>query len=212
MSTRPLDLRWASEHANAIIDGWYPGQRGGEAVAAALLGEFSPAGRLPFSWPRHVGQVPMNYAHMTTFQPENAATRYWDDETTPLYPFGFGLSYATFEYSNLRLSRESIGVGETVTVSVDVTNTSRVDADEVVQLYIHQRYGSAARPIRELKGFARVNIDPGATVTVELPLGPEHLTYWSSATRGFVQEPTVFDVWVGADSTAALGTVLSVTP
>ena len=212
MSTRPLDLRWASEHANAIIDVWYPGQRGGEAVAAALLGEFSPAGRLPFSWPRHVGQVPMNYAHMTTFQPENAATRYWDDETTPLYPFGFGLSYATFEYSNLRLSRESIGVGETVTVSVDVTNTSRVDADEVVQLYIHQRYGSAARPIRELKGFARVNIDPGATVTVELPLGPEHLTYWSSATRGFVQEPTVFDVWVGADSTAALGTVLSVTP
>ena len=211
MSTRPLDLRWASENVAAILDVWYPGMRGGEAVASALLGEVSPAGRLPFTWPRHVGQVPMYYAHMRTFQTENAGTRYWDDPSTPLYPFGFGLSYASFEYSNLRLSSETIAVGETVAVSVDVTNTSHVGADEVVQLYIHQRHGSAARPVRELKGFSRVPIEAGETVTVELTLGPDELQYWSAATRGLVQEATEFDVWVGGDSTAGLGTVLTVT-
>src|SRR5690606_27121593 len=102
MSARPLDLRWASENVSAILDIWHPGTRGGEAVASVLLGEASPAGRLPFSWPRHVGQLPMYYSHLTTFQPDGAATRYWDDNTTPLYPFGYGLSYATFEYANVR--------------------------------------------------------------------------------------------------------------
>ena len=134
----------------------------------------------------------MYYAHMRTFQPENAGTRYWDDASTPLYPFGFGLSYASFEYSNLRLSSDRRSrLARQVTVSVDVTNTSHVDADEVVQLYIHQRHGSAARPVRELKGFSRVPIDAGETVTVELTLGPDELQYWSAATRGWVQEATV---------------------
>jgi len=211
MSARPLDLRWASENVSAILDIWHPGTRGGEAVASVLLGEASPAGRLPFSWPRHVGQLPMYYSHLTTFQPDGAATRYWDDNTTPLYPFGYGLSYATFEYANVRLSRESIAVGEKVTVSVDVTNTSRIEADEVVQLYIHQRFGSAARPVRELKGFRRVEFAPGQTQTVAFELGPEELKYWSAAHRDWVQEASEFDVWVGGDSTASLGTVLTVT-
>ena len=211
MSTRPLDLRWASENVAAILEVWYPGQRGGDAVAQALLGEISPAGRLPFTWPRHVGQVPMYYSQLRTFQPENAGTRYWDDASVPLYRFGFGLSYASFEYGNLRLSSENVAVGETVQVSVDVTNTSHIDADEVVQLYIHQRHGSAARPGRELKGFSRVTIEALETVTVTFPLGPDELQYWSAANRGWVQEATEIDVWVGGDSATSLGTLLTVT-
>ena len=211
MSTRPLDLRAINEGANAILDAFYPGTRGGEAVASALLGEFSPAGRLPFTWPRHVGQVPTHYAHMRTFQPENAGVRYWDDPSVPLYPFGFGLSYANFEYANVRLDRAAIARGESVTVSVDVTNTSHIEADDVVQLYIHQRHGSAARPIRELKGFERVEFAAGETRTVTFTLSPAELTYWSAATRGWVQDVTEFDVWVGGDSNASLGTVLTVT-
>ena len=211
MSARPLDLRWASENVAAIMNVWYPGTRGGEAVASALLGEFSPAGRLPFSWARDVGQVPTYYNHMRTFQPENAQRRYWDEHTGPLYPFGFGLSYASFEYANVRAARDTIAVGESVEVSVDVTNTSHIEADEVVQLYIHQRFGSAARPVRELKGFRRVEFAPGQTQTVTFTLGPDELRYWSAATRGWVQEATVFDVWVGGDSAATLGTTLRVT-
>lgn len=211
MSPRPLDLRWAVDNASAIVDIWHPGTRGAEGVASALLGEASPAGRLPFSWPRHVGQIPVHYGHMTTFQPEGAATRYWDDSATPLFPFGFGLSYASFEYANLRLDREAIARGESVEVSVDVTNTSQIEADEVVQLYIHQRYGSASRPVRELKGFRRVEFAPGETQTVKFTLSPAELTYWSAATRGWVQDATVFDVWVGGDSTASLGVQLTVT-
>jgi beta-glucosidase len=211
MSARPLDLRWASENVSAILDIWHPGTRGGEAVASALLGEFSPAGRLPFTWPQHVGQVPLYYAHSTTFQPQGASARYWDDASVPLFPFGFGLSYATFEYADVRLSRDAIAVGESVEVSVDVTNRSGIEADEVVQLYIHQRYGSAARPVRELKGFRRVEFAPGETQTVTFELGPDELTYWSAATRGFVQEASEFDVWVGGDSTASLAATFSVT-
>lgn len=211
MSGRPLDLRWAQENVPAILAVWYPGTRGGEAVAAALVGDVSPAGRLPFTWPRHVGQVPLVYNHNRTFQPEEQGRRYWDEESTPLYPFGYGLSYGAFEYTNLVLDRESMAVGETATVSVDVTNTSDRDADEVVQLYIHQRYGTSSRPVRELKGFARVAVAAGETRTVTFPLGPDQLRYWSAVTRGWVQDATTLDVWVGGTSTAELAAVLEVT-
>jgi beta-glucosidase len=210
MSGRPLDLRWAAEHVAAILQVWYPGTRGGDAVAALLFGDVSPAGRLPFTWPRHVGQVPMIYAHLRTFQPENQDKRYWNEESTPLYPFGHGLSYASFGYQNLRLERESVAVGETVAVSVEVTNTSHRDADEVVQLYIHQRHGSASRPVRELKGFERVRLAAGETRTVEFDLGPDQLRYWSAASRGWVQDATPIDIWVGGSSTAELSTILTV--
>ncbi|RXZ72621.1 glycoside hydrolase family 3 N-terminal domain-containing protein [Agromyces albus] len=211
MSGRPLDLRWADEHVPAIVQAWYPGTRGGAAVASILLGDASPAGRLPFSWPRHVGQLPLIYSHYRTFQPENQAARYFEEESTPLYPFGHGLSYATFEYSNVRLDRPVVGLGDTAMVSVDVRNTSDRDADEVVQLYIHQRYGSSSRPIRELKGFERVTIAEGETRTVSFELGPDHLRYWSAATKGYVQDETTLDIWVGGSSVAELTTVLEVT-
>lgn len=211
MSGRPLDLRWIEGNAAAIVQAWYPGTRGGDAIAAVLFGDVSPAGRLPFTWPRHVGQVPLIYSHNRTFAPENQGKRYWDEDSTPQYPFGYGLSYASFDYGNLELSADTISVGESVTVSVDVTNTSDRDADDVVQLYIHQRYGTSSRPVRELKGFTRVALAAGETRAVTFELGPDDLRYWSAATRTWVQDATVFDLWAGGDSTAALATTLTIT-
>ncbi|GAA1229992.1 beta-glucosidase [Microbacterium phyllosphaerae] len=211
MSGRPLDLRWADENVPAILQAWYPGTRGGDAVARVLLGDVSPGGKLPFTWPRHVGQVPMIYSHYRTFQPGQQDTRYFDEPSTPLYPFGFGLSYGNFEYSDIRLDRHSIAVGDTVAVTVDVTNTSDSTADEVVQLYVHQHYGSASRPVRELKGFQRVTLAPGQTREVSFELGRSDLSYWSAATRALGQDATTFDVWIGGDSQASLSATFEVT-
>lgn len=202
MSGRPLDLRWAAEHVPAILQVWYPGTRGGDAVAAVLFGDSAPAGRLPFSWPRTVGQLPMVYSHYRTFAPDDHDKRYWDEESTPLWPFGHGLSYTSFGYGEVRVEPAEIAVGQTATVSVDVTNTGEVEADEVVQLYIHQRFGTSSRPIRELKGFQRITLAPGRTATVSFPVGPDQLRYWSAATRGWLQDATELDLWLGGSSQA----------
>jgi beta-glucosidase len=211
MSGRPLDLRWAQANVPAIVQAWYPGTRGGEALASVLLGDASPAGRLPFTWPRHAAQLPLIYSHYRTFQPEAQGERYFEEESTPLYSFGHGLSYADFAYSNLRVDRPAIRRGETITVSVEVNNTSDREADEVVQLYIHQRYGTSSRPVRELKAFDRVTLAAGETRTVSFEVGPDQLRYWSAVTRGFVQDATTLDIWVGGSSEAELVTVLEVT-
>jgi len=200
---RPLDLRWAAEHVPAILDIWYPGTQGGAAVANLLFGDVAPGGKLPFSWPRTVGQVPMIYSHTTSHEPDNQGRRYWDEQSTPLFPFGHGLSYGRFEYSDLTVDHSSIQAGETVTVSVTVTNVGQRAGDEVAQLYIHQRYGSASRPVRELKGFQRLTLAAGESQTLRFPLGPHELRYWNAATRDWVIDTTTIDVFVGGDSTAA---------
>lgn len=210
VSGRPLDLRWADEHVPAIVQAWYPGTRGGDAIAAVLLGDVSPAGRLPFTWPRHAGQVPLVYAHLRTFQPEGQGSRYFEEESTPLYPFGHGLSYADFDYIDLQLDQEEIAVGDTAAASFTVRNSSNRTADEVVQLYIHQRHGTSSRPVRELKGFQRITLAAGEQRTLTFPLGPEQLRYWSAVTRGTVQDATTIDVWVGGDSNAKLSTTLRI--
>ena len=209
MNGRPLDLRGASK-VPAILDVWYPGTQGGAAVANLLFGSAVPGGKLPFSWLRDVGQVPTIYARQTTQAPEAAGKRYFDEESTPLFPFGFGLSYTTFAYDNLKVDRTTAAAGDTVKVSVDVKNTGSRAGDEVVQLYMHQRYGSASRPVRELKGFERVTLAPGESKTVTLSLGPDERRYWSAATRGWVNEASKFDVWVGGDSNATLATSFEV--
>ncbi len=211
MNGRPLDLRWAAEHVPAILDIWYPGTQGGTAVANLLFGDVSPGGKLPFTWPRTVGQIPMVYSHTRSHEPENQARRYWDEESTPLFPFGHGLSYTRFEYGELTVSAGTIASGDTLTVSVNVTNAGARAGDEVVQLYIHQRHGSAARPVRELKGFQRVALGPGETRTVRFALGPAELRYWNAAARDWVIDAAAFDVWVGGDSTAELATTFEVT-
>jgi beta-glucosidase len=203
MNGRPLDLRWAADNVPAILDIWYPGTQGGAAVADLLFGDVAPGGRLPFTWPRTVGQVPMIYSHTISHEPDNQGRRYWDEQSTPLFPFGYGLSYGRFEYSDLTVDRDSIQAGETVTVSVTVTNVGRRDGDEVAQLYIHQRHGSASRPVRELKGFQRLTLAAGESQTVRFPLGPDELRYWNAATRDWVIDTTTIEVYVGGDSTAA---------
>jgi len=207
MNGRPLDLRWAAEHVPAILDIWYPGTQGGAAVANVLFGEVSPAGRLPFTWPRTVGQVPLVYAHTISHEPENQSRRYWDEESTPLFCFGHGLSYSRFEYGEPTAAR----AGDTVTVSVEVSNVGERDAEEVVQLYIHQRSGTAARPVRELKGFERIALGVGEARTVQFVLGPAELRYWNAAACDWTQDAAVFDVWVGGDCEAERSTTFEVT-
>ena len=211
MNGRPLDLRWAAENVPAIMDIWYPGTQGGTAVANLLFGKVSPGGKLPFSWPRSVGQVPMVYSHAASHEPENQWRRYWDEASTPLFPFGFGLSYSTVEYTNLTVDQPSIPATGTVTVAVNVRNTGDREADEVIQLYLHQRHGTAIRPVRELKGFRRVTLRPGETSTVTFEVGPAERRYWNAAVRDWVTDASTFDVWVGGDSTAALATSFAVT-
>ena len=133
----------------------------------------SAGGKLPVSWPRTAGSEPLYYNHPLTHEPEDAprfTSRYWDINSKPLYAFGFGLSYSTFKFANLQLSKTSIGVGDTTEISVDVTNTGSVAGDAVAQIYIHQRYGSASRPVRQLKGFERIALQPGETKTLKFPL------------------------------------------
>jgi beta-glucosidase len=204
MNGRPLDLRWAAEHVPAILDIWYPGTQGGAAVADLLFGDLAPGGKLPFTWPRTVGQVPLVYSHTISHEPANQGRRYWDEESTPLYPFGYGLSYGRFEYRDLTLDRDRIQAGQTVTASVTVTNTGERAGDEVAQLYIRQRHGTASRPVRELKGFQRLTLEPGESRTLELPLGPDELRYWNAAARDWVIDATTIDVFAGGDSTAEL--------
>ena len=212
MNGRPLDLRWAAEHVPAILDIWYPGTRGGAAVANLLFGDVSPGGKLPFTWPRTVGQVPMVYSHTRSHEPENQARRYWDEASTPLFPFGHGLSYGRFEYANLTVDQpaDHHRAGRSPCRWRSPTPADR-EADEVVQLYIHQRHGSASRPVRELKGFQRVTLAAGESRTLRFPVGPDERRYWNAAVRDWVTDASTFDVWVGGDSTAPLSTTFEVT-
>ena len=207
---RPLDISWAAQNIPAILEAWYPGSEGGNAVADLLFGDAVPGGKLPFTWIKNAGQIPLYYSHNLTQNPGEQEKRYWNEKVVPLYPFGYGLSYTTFAFSNLKVNQPEIKIGNAVEVTVDVKNTGSRAGDEVVQLYIHQQAGSASRPIRELKGFERVALAPGETKTVRFKLGPEELRYWSAAARDWVQEAENFDVWVGNDSTASLHAMFQV--
>ncbi len=204
---RPLDISWAAEHVPAILEAWYPGSQGGNSIADVLFGDANPGGHLPVSWPRSTGQVPIYYNHNRTQAPEDAPdfkSRYWDSPSSPLYPFGYGLSYTSFSFGNLRLSAAEAKVGSSLDVSVEVTNTGSREGDAVAQLYIHQRAGSSSRPVRQLKGFQRVSLAAGAKQMIHFTLGPDELQFWSPAKRQWVVEPEQFDVWIGEDSTAKL--------
>ncbi len=203
---RPLDISWGAQHVPAILEAWYPGSQGGNGVADVLFGDTNPSGHLPVSWPRSTGQEPYYYNHNLTQNPEtepNHKSRYWDLENTPLYPFGYGLSYTTFAFDHLQVT-STAKVGGTIEVSADVTNTGKQAGDAVVQLYIHQRAGSASRPVRQLKGFEKVALEPGAKRTVHFMLGKDELQFWSPAEKKWVVEPEQFDVWLGGDSTATM--------
>jgi len=210
---RPLDIRWLKDHASAILEAWFPGTEGGNAVADVLFGDVNPGGKLPVSWPYTAGNEPLYYNHNLTHEPEDRpkfTSRYWDISSKPLYPFGYGLSYSAFKFANLRVSNDHIKADGSAEVMVDVTNTSAVTGDVVAQIYIHQRAGSASRPVRQLKGFRRLALNPGETQTLKFTLGKDELQYWNPQTGAWIVEPGAFDVWAGEDATATLKAELTV--
>jgi beta-glucosidase len=213
MNGRPLSVNWAAENVSAILEAWEPGTEGGNAIADILFGDANPGGKLPVCFPRSGNNAPMYYARNLSHLPESEKmyqSRYWDGPTTPLYPFGYGLSYTSFSFANLKLSEAKIKKGQSFTVSVEVTNSGKVAGDEVVQLYIHQKWGTDTRPMRELKGFKRITLQPGETQKVTFQLGPDELRYWSTILKDWIQDSASFDVWVGEDSCAELHTEFEV--
>jgi beta-glucosidase len=213
LNGRPLSIGWAAENVPAILEAWEPGSEGGHAIADILFGDVNPGGKLPVTFPRKAGHAPLYYARDLSHQPEGSPmyrSRYWDGPTTPLYPFGYGLSYTTFSITNLKAAAPQVKLGTSVTVTADVTNTGMLVGDEVVQLYIHQKAGSDSRPMRELKGFERVTLKPGETKTVTFTLGHTELGHWSTNAGKWVQDKEAFDIWVGADSLATLHADLTV--
>jgi beta-glucosidase len=201
---RPNSINYIAENAAAILDGWYLGQETGTAAADVLFGDTNPGGKLPITVPRSAGQLPDYY-----YQKPSAKREYLGSKTKPLYPFGWGLSYATFRYANVRLSPDTIGPQGKTAVSVDVTNTGKVRGDEVVQLYIRDEVSSVTRPVKELRGFQRVRLNPGETTTVEFSLGPTELSFLNREMHRVV-EPGLFRIMVGGNSEELIETKLSV--
>jgi len=200
---RPLTIGWAAENVPSILEAWMAGTQSGNAIADVLFGDVNPGGKLPVTFPRTVGQVPMYYNHMNTGRPPEAQNRYtskyFDLPWTPLFPFGYGLSYTTFKISNLQLSAPQIPVSGKLTVSVDVENTGRRAGDEVVQLYVRDVVASMTRPVKELKGFQRVTLQPGEKRRVDFTLMRDQLGFWNREMR-YVVEPGEFRVMVGSNS------------
>ena len=201
---RPNSINYIAEHVPAILEGWYLGQEGATALADVLFGDYNPGGRLPITVPRSVGQLPDYY-----YQKPSAKREYLGASTQPLFPFGWGLSYSTFKYATPQAVPDAIGVLGRSTVSVAVTNTGSVRGDEVVQLYIRQEVSSVTRPVKELRGFRRIALNPGETKVVEFALGPEELSYLNRDMHRVV-EPGTFRIMVGGNSVDLIETKLSV--
>jgi len=191
---RPLSINYAAEHVPAILEGWYLGQEGGTAAANILFGDVNPGGKLPITFPRSVGDLPSYYNHKPSLQ-----RAYLFVKNSPLYPFGWGLSYTTFKFSNLRLASATIAPEGETSASVDVTNTGAREGDEVVQLYVRDEVSQVTRPVMELKGFKRVHLKPGETKTVEFKLTPAELGYYNLEMT-WVVEPGTFQIMVGPNS------------
>ncbi len=196
---RPLTFPWLLENVPAILEAWLPGEEGGHAVADVLFGAVSPGGKLPMSFPRAVGQIPTFYNHKPSGGRSHWKEHYVETSVKPQFPFGFGLSYTTFAFDNLRLSAGQARAGETVAISVDVTNTGPRAGDEVAQLYIHDVLASVTRPVMELKGFQRVTLQPGETRTITFHLGVNQLAFYDRE-MAFVVEPGTIEVMVGSSS------------
>jgi beta-glucosidase len=202
MNGRPLGIDHLSQSAPAILESWFLGVEHGNALADVLFGDANPGGKMPITTPRTVGQVPIYYNHKRTGRPptnEKYTSKYNDLPWTPLYPFGYGLSYTTFSYSAPRLSATTIGPNDSLGVEVDVTNTGRRAGDEVAQLYLQDDVGSVTRPVRQLRRFQRVTLAPGQRTTLRWSLGLNDLALYDLAMRR-VAEPGTFHVYVGTSS------------
>lgn len=205
-SGRPTIMTWESEHVPAIMNVWFGGSEAADAIADVVFGKVSPSGKLTATMPRNMGQIPVYYNHFNTGRPKPDDSKfvkftsgYIDSPNAPLYPFGYGMSYTTFEYSDFALSSDAMTQDGTITATVKVTNTGGRDADEIVQMYIRDLVGSSARPVKELKGFERISLKAGESKTVSFTITPELLKYYNFDLE-YVCEPGEFHVMVGPDS------------
>ena len=212
VSGRPLTIEWAAGHLGAILLAWVPGDAGPDAIADVLTGAVNPGGKLPISIPRNVGQVPVTYRHHPTGGHSQPKGDYVDGSVAPLWPFGFGLSYTTFEVSDLRLDRTEVPAdGGEVTVTVDVANTGTRRGDEVVQLYVRDEAATVARPVLELRGFRRVGLEPGERRTVSFRLSTEQFAYVGADYRRVIEAGTI-RIHAGTSSAALpLSATLTIT-
>lgn len=191
---RPLSIAWEKENIPAIIEAWYPGEEGGNAIADVIFGDYNPGGKLPVSFPKDVGQIPVYYNRKPS-----AFSEYLTTDTKPLFPFGHGLSYTTFEYSDLEIKPETTLPGGYVDISFKIKNTGKIAGDEVVQLYIHDEWASVERPVKELKGFKRIHLKPQEEKRVTFRLFTDQLAFYDEAMR-FVVEAGTFEVMIGSSS------------
>jgi beta-glucosidase len=206
-----LVLNTEKENVPAILNVWFGGSEAGNAIADVLFGAENPSGKLTMTFPRNVGQIPIYYNHKNTGRPlgntegkfEKFKTNYLDVPNEPLFPFGFGLSYTAFSYANLKVSKDQFSKDESITVSVDVTNTGNFDGKEVVQMYIRDLVGTVTRPVKELKGFEKVFIKKGETKTITFTITEEDLKFYNYD-LDFVAEPGEFEVFIGTDSTTEM--------
>lgn len=205
---RPLALPWAEKHIPTIVEAWQLGTQTGNAVAQVLYGDYNPSGKLPVTFPRSVGQVPLYYNYKITGRSSNGEgnvfwSHYMDEQNTPLFPFGHGLSYTTFQYENLTVDKKTASVDDTINVTVTLTNTGNYDGTEVAQLYIRDLVGSLVRPVKELKGFERVHLKKGASKTVHFTLSKNELGFYNNKGE-YVIEPGAFEIMVGGSSQTVL--------
>ena len=203
-NSRPMDFKLAAEKAQSILVAWQPGYEAGNALADVLTGKVNPSGKLPMTFPRSVGQVPIHYNHLNTGRPQQNFGQMWtsgylDQPSTPAYPFGFGLSYTKFSYSKISMSKSAYKIGETVDVSVTVTNTGDVAGEEVVQLYIRDMSADISRPVKELKGFQKIRLEKGQSKIVSFRLSEKDLSYWNRDLK-FKADAGTFKVFVGGNS------------
>jgi len=207
LNGRPLTLSWENENMDAILEAWWPGTRGGDAIALTLFGNNNPSGKLPITFPRNVGQIPIYYNHKNTGRPylgvsdpeQKYKSRYTDSDISPLFPFGFGLSYTTFTYSDLKLSADKINKKETLKIEVEITNTGNFDGSEVAQLYIKDLVGSVTRPIKELKGFEKIFLKKGEKKVVSFEISSDDLKFFDK-NMNFNSEAGTFEIFIGGNS------------
>lgn len=228
MAGRPLTIAKEVEESDAVLYAFHPGTMGGPALADILFGKVNPSGKTPVTFPKMVGQLPMYYAHNNTGRPAlekemlldeipmeagqtsvGCRSFFLDAGSTPLFPFGYGLSYTTFSYDNLKIVSSKLTVSDTLKVSVELKNTGRYEGTEVVQLYVQDKVGSVTRPVKELKRFQRVNLQPGESKQVMFALPVSELAFWNIDMKKVV-EPGDFKLWVASDSQGGLTTEFNV--
>jgi beta-glucosidase len=208
---RPLALTKVSKYADAVLYAWHPGTQGGLAIADILFGDVNPSGRLPVTMLRHVGQIPLYYNRKSNGRPINEYyseahfINYQDMPGSPLYPFGYGLSYTTFKYEDIKLNKTIIGMSEEIEVSAVITNTGTRAGEEVVQCYVRDKVSSVTRSVKELKGFKRINLKPGQSESITFTLGYDELSFYGRDGKQII-EPGEFIVWIGSNCLTDLKT------